>query len=647
MKQIDLVQSTHHTFTEPVRKQLSTQIGLSPEILEHVVRCAAPILVASLMATASSAEGGAAIFEAARSKEANARIADELVQLTAATAGIKDLETAGDALLAHATGQRVAVLSDQVATQTSLPSQAMHALTGMVAAVLFGVLKHHLLLEQASESSLPTMLRAQLPSVSGHISDAVAQAMGFADTNEFQHSIASQLDAMIAASAVPGAPKGVAQEAAAFKAALPQRPGLVASAVPAERSSSDVALMKGRRSGRWAWSLFAVLATVLGSVFAWNGLRPTSGADDAKPAAAAVDPSSVAAAGSSGAVSVSAVPISKPAAVAGSGAADSPVAGSSTAASKVAASMSAMSATASASTAASAPGGSSAAARTVAPVSALRSVEPRPQEDASVADAQLAFGANRAGVPILEAVLKDETEKKKLLDALGRNAATRQVHVDVRLDSHVALAGWLSHIDALLALMTVQGAALRVQGTQVELAGSLASVASDWRLRLQRQLGPAYNVTVFNPDDAAASATDAYLRAMAHIVETDRRCSAPDIAGVLNLQVVSFASSSGHVPASAKESLMEAAQLMKACADGGRPMRFTISAFSDNAGNADANLQLSQKRANAVRDFLVNAGAPADQLTAKGYGRTQPVASNLTPGGRFANRRIVFEPDVR
>lgn len=640
MKQIDLVQSTNHTFSEPVRKQLSTQIGLSPEILEHMVGCATPALVASLMAAAISAEGNAAIFEAARSKEANPHIAEELVQLTAATAGIKDLETAGDALLTHATGRRVAVLGDQVAAQTGLPSQATHVLTGMVAAVLFGVLKHHLLLEQAHESALPAMLRAQLSAVSGRISDTVAQAMGFADASEFQRSIASRLGA--ATRAVTAAPE----------VAAPRQPVAVSPTAAAARSSSDIAPIEAGKAGRWAWLLFALLAIVLGGVFTWSRLHPAGGADEAKPAAAAASSQSVAATGLGGTTSVGAVTAastvaaSRPAAVAGpavaSQAVASPaVAGSSTAASTAAASVSVVPATASA------PVGASAAAGSIPLVSALRSGEPHPLEHDTVPKAQLAFGASRAGVPMLEAVLKDETEKEKLLDALGRNAAAGRVHVDVRLDAHVASAGWLGHLDDLLAPMTVPGAALRIEGTRIELAGALAANASDWRSRLQRQLGPTYNIAVFNADEATTSATDAYLRAMAHIVETDRRCVAPDIAGVLNLQVIGFASSSGHVPASAKESLTEAAQLMKACADGGHPVRLTISAFSDNAGNADANLQLSQKRAQAVRDFLVSAGAPADQLTATGYGRAQPVASNLTPGGRFANRRIVFAADER
>lgn len=640
MKQIDLVQSTNHTFSEPVRKQLSTQIGLSPEILEHMVGCATPALVASLMAAAISAEGNAAIFEAARSKEANPHIAEELVQLTAATAGIKDLETAGDALLTHATGRRVAVLGDQVAAQTGLPSQATHVLTGMVAAVLFGVLKHHLLLEQAHESALPAMLRAQLSAVSGRISDTVAQAMGFADASEFQRSIASRLGA--ATSAVTAAPE----------VAAPRQPVAVSPTAAAARSSSDIAPIEAGKAGRWAWLLFALLAIVLGGVFTWSRLHPAGGADGAKPAAAAASSRSVAATGLGGTTSVGAVTAastvaaSRPAAVAGpavasQAVASQAVAGSSTAASTAAASVSVVPATASA------PVGASAAAGSIPLVSALRSGEPHPLEHDTVPKAQLAFGASRAGVPMLEAVLKDETEKEKLLDALGRNAAAGRVHVDVTLDAHVASAGWLGHLDDLLAPMTVPGAALRIEGTRIELAGALAANASDWRSRLQRQLGPTYNIAVFNADEATTSATDAYLRAMAHIVETDRRCAAPDMAGILNLQVIGFASSSGHVPASAKESLTEAAQLMKACAGGGHPVRLTISAFSDNAGNADANLQLSQKRAQAVRDFLVSAGAPADQLTAKGYGRAQPVASNLTPGGRFANRRIVFAADGR
>jgi outer membrane protein OmpA-like peptidoglycan-associated protein len=55
-----------------------------------------------------------------------------------------------------------------------------------------------------------------------------------------------------------------------------------------------------------------------------------------------------------------------------------------------------------------------------------------------------------------------------------------------------------------------------------------------------------------------------------------------------------------------------------------------------------ANLQLSQKRADAVRTLMIGAGVPANSLTAHGYGGARLVASNSTASGRCANRRVEF-----
>ena len=57
---------------------------------------------------------------------------------------------------------------------------------------------------------------------------------------------------------------------------------------------------------------------------------------------------------------------------------------------------------------------------------------------------------------------------------------------------------------------------------------------------------------------------------------------------------------------------------------------------------AAANLALSQKRAEAIRDVLVKAGVPADMLVARGYGSADPIASNDDPQGRRRNRRIEY-----
>lgn len=67
-----------------------------------------------------------------------------------------------------------------------------------------------------------------------------------------------------------------------------------------------------------------------------------------------------------------------------------------------------------------------------------------------------------------------------------------------------------------------------------------------------------------------------------------------------------------------------------------------VSGHTDADGDDDTNLALSQKRADAVVNYLVNSGVLSEQLSAVGYGETQPVADNETAAGKAQNRRIEF-----
>ena len=69
--------------------------------------------------------------------------------------------------------------------------------------------------------------------------------------------------------------------------------------------------------------------------------------------------------------------------------------------------------------------------------------------------------------------------------------------------------------------------------------------------------------------------------------------------------------------------------------------KITIEGNTDNQGGAGQyNQDLSEKRATAVRDFLVSKGIPTDLITSVGYGPTRPVAENTSAEGRAANRRV-------
>ncbi len=65
-----------------------------------------------------------------------------------------------------------------------------------------------------------------------------------------------------------------------------------------------------------------------------------------------------------------------------------------------------------------------------------------------------------------------------------------------------------------------------------------------------------------------------------------------------------------------------------------------IEGHTDSVGTDEFNQQLSERRADSVRDFLAEQGVPASTITARGFGKTQPVATNDTPEGRQRNRRV-------
>jgi outer membrane protein OmpA-like peptidoglycan-associated protein len=67
-----------------------------------------------------------------------------------------------------------------------------------------------------------------------------------------------------------------------------------------------------------------------------------------------------------------------------------------------------------------------------------------------------------------------------------------------------------------------------------------------------------------------------------------------------------------------------------------------VEGHTDSRGSERYNLKLSQRRAEAVREYLMAQGISPQRLTAKGYGESRPIASNRTKVGRAANRRVEF-----
>ena len=90
----------------------------------------------------------------------------------------------------------------------------------------------------------------------------------------------------------------------------------------------------------------------------------------------------------------------------------------------------------------------------------------------------------------------------------------------------------------------------------------------------------------------------------------------------------------------------ESSATLKMIAEGlqGEPsIRLQIEGHTDATGNAAMNVELSRRRAEAVKAALVSRfGVPAERLTTSGVGAARPLDTNDTPAGRATNRRVEF-----
>ena len=69
-------------------------------------------------------------------------------------------------------------------------------------------------------------------------------------------------------------------------------------------------------------------------------------------------------------------------------------------------------------------------------------------------------------------------------------------------------------------------------------------------------------------------------------------------------------------------------------------IRLSIEGHTDSIGSDAYNQKLSERRANAVREYMVSKGISSSRLTTRGFGKSKPIASNKTAEGRAENRRV-------
>ncbi len=106
----------------------------------------------------------------------------------------------------------------------------------------------------------------------------------------------------------------------------------------------------------------------------------------------------------------------------------------------------------------------------------------------------------------------------------------------------------------------------------------------------------------------------------------------------ITLDGIQFGFDSAEILPASERTLQRGLQILRDNPD----VRVEIAGHTDNVGNAAYNRRLSRQRADAVKQWLVDHGVEASRMTTRGYGSTQPVASNDDEQGQAQNRRIEF-----
>lgn len=105
---------------------------------------------------------------------------------------------------------------------------------------------------------------------------------------------------------------------------------------------------------------------------------------------------------------------------------------------------------------------------------------------------------------------------------------------------------------------------------------------------------------------------------------------------IVNMSDVLFDTGSATLKPGAREKLAKISGILLAHPG----LNLQVEGHTDSVGSDEFNQQLSERRAGSVRDFLAQQGVPANSIAARGFGKTQPVASNETAEGRQQNRRV-------
>lgn len=262
-----------------------------------------------------------------------------------------------------------------------------------------------------------------------------------------------------------------------------------------------------------------------------------------------------------------------------------------------------------------------------APAPAQPMATAQPATPAAQVDARFGF-ENVDGKVTVSGQVPSDADKTRLWDALKTTFGESNLSGDITVDAATLPAGWLDKLIAALPDLKASGLKFGFDGNKLSIDTSKLSEADRFALsdRLRGLFG-GFDISGL------------WDRAAAALAGLKAGFSGDDLVKALNLMNIYFDTGSASITRDSLETLTSAANAIKQAPAG---TRIEVGGHTDNTGSADANVTLSQQRADAVVAKLGELGVAAGMLSAKGYGQAKPRASNDTEEGRAQNRRIEF-----
>ncbi len=208
-----------------------------------------------------------------------------------------------------------------------------------------------------------------------------------------------------------------------------------------------------------------------------------------------------------------------------------------------------------------------------------------------------------------------------------------------KVELAVALANAAQYADQIADLERQAGRTTREmleqrEGKLKQVEGQLAKehdalTKEQEELQKEKEVSAAEKAARLEAEKKAKDAMDALAKQLA--VKNEARGMVITLSGG-----VLFQTGQATILPGAQDQLNKVADALKTQAE----HHFRVEGHTDNQGTATVNDALSQRRADAVRDYLIVRGVSADAITAVGMGSGKPVASNGNPEGRAMNRRV-------